>query len=130
MSHDEIHLSSAEWTVMECLWEQSPLTGRDATELMAQRMGWNRSTTLTLLRRLEEKGAVKSDSEGGKKLFVPQILREDAAVRETESFLERVYQGSLSMMVSAMTKKRSISQAEIDELYAMLQSIEGGDETC
>ena len=128
MSQNEIHLSSAEWNVMECLWENAPLTGRDATERMAQRMGWNRSTTLTLLRRLEEKGAVMSDSEGGKKLFVPLISREEAAVQETESFLERVYQGSLSMMVNAMTKKRTLSKNEIDELYAMLQSIEGGEQ--
>lgn len=128
MSQNEIHLSSAEWSVMECLWESAPLTGRDATVQMAQRMGWNRSTTLTLLRRLEEKGAVTSDSEGGKKLFVPLISREEAAVQETESFLERVYQGSLSMMVNAMTKKRSLSQSEIDELYAMLQAIEGGEQ--
>ena len=128
MSQNEIHLSSAEWSVMECLWEQSPLTGRETTERMAERMGWNRSTTLTLLRRLEEKGAVRGDSEGGKKLFVPLISREDAAVRETESFLERVYHGSLSLLVNAMTKKNSLSQTEIDELYAMLQSIEGGEQ--
>ena len=127
MSQQEFRLSSAEWSVMECLWEQSPLTGREATELLAQRMGWNRSTTLTLLRRLEEKGAVISNSEGGKKQFLPLVQREDAALQEAESFLERVYHGSLSLMVSAMTKKRSLDQKEIDELYAMLQSLEGGE---
>ena len=86
-------------------------------------MGWNRSTTLTLLRRLEEKEAVVSDSQGVKKLFYPNVIREDAALQETESFLERVYGGSVSMLVSAMTKKQALSKGEIDELYAMLKEL-------
>ena len=126
MKQNFINLTTAEWNVMECLWEQSPLTGRQMTDLMENRMGWNRSTTLTLLRRLEEKGAVRSDSKGAKKIFCPGIAREDAAHQETESFLERVYGGSVSMMVSAMTKKQALSKKEIDELYAMLKELEGG----
>ncbi len=124
----EIHLSSGEWTVMECLWESSPLMGREVTERLEKRMGWNRSTTLTLLRRLEEKGAVATDSPGGKKQFRPLIRREDAAMQETESFLDRVYHGSVSLMVHAMTKKESLSQKDIDELYAMLSQLKGEDQ--
>ena len=129
MEENRINLTSAEWNVMESLWEKESVTGREATDMMEEKMGWNRSTTLTLLRRLEEKGAVKSDSEGTKKLFSPIISREDAALQETESFLERVYNGSVSMMLSAITKKQALSKAEIDELYAMLKDMEGGDES-
>ena len=123
MRHKNINLTEAEWSVMECLWKDSPLTGRKITDSMEQKMGWNRSTTLTLLRRLEEKGAVVSDNQGPKKLFYPNALREDAAIQETESFLERVYGGSVSLLVSAMTKKQALSKAEIDELYAMLKEL-------
>lgn len=122
-----INLTTAEWNVMECLWDQSPLIGRQITKLMESKMGWNRSTTLTLLRRLEEKGAVISDSKGSKKTFSPGIAREDAALQETTDFLERVYGGSLSLMVSAMTKKQALSKQEIDELYAMLKEIDGAE---
>lgn len=127
MEKDRINLTGAEWNVMECLWESGSMTGREATILLEEKMGWSRSTTLTLLRRLEEKGAISSDSEGAKKLFLPIISREDAALQETESFLERVYNGSVSMMLSAMTKKQALSKTEIDELYAMLKDMEGGD---
>ena len=127
MEKDRINLTSAEWNVMECLWESGSMTGREATILLEEKMGWSRSTTLTLLRRLEEKGAISSDSEGAKKLFLPIISREDAALQETESFLERVYNGSVSMMLSAMTRKQALSKTEIDELYAMLKDMEGGD---
>ena len=123
MGQKNINLTEAEWSVMECLWEESPLTGRQMTDCMEEKMGWNRSTTLTLLRRLEEKEAVVSDSHGAKKLFSPKVAREDAALQETESFLERVYGGSVSMLVSAMTKKQALSKTEIDELYAMLKEL-------
>ena len=119
-----ISLTEAEWHVMECLWEHAPRTGREATEWLEQQMGWSRSTTLTLLRRLEDKGAVESRAEHGIKVFLPRIAREDAAVQETEDFLDRVYRGSLSMMVSALTRKQSIPRKELDELYALLQELE------
>ena len=129
MENNRINLTSAEWNVMECLWEKGSITGREATNMLEEKMGWNRSTTLTLLRRLEEKGAISSDSKGTKKRFLPIISREDAALQETESFLERVYNGSISMMLSAMTKKQALSKSEIDELYAMLKDMEGGDKS-
>lgn len=121
---EQIRLTEAEWTVMESLWAQEQLTGREATDLLTEKMGWNRSTTLTHLRRMEEKGAVVSDVQDGVKCFRPAVTREEAAVRETESLLDRVYQGSLSMMVSALTKKQTLPQTEIDELYAILDGLE------
>lgn len=124
MNEHNISLTPAEWRVMECLWERSPLTGREVTELMYKRCGWSRSTTLTLLSRMEAKGAVAGDSDTGKKAFYPLVCREDAAVQETEDFLERVYNGSVSLMVSSLTRRQSLSQKEIDELYAILKEME------
>lgn len=126
MSQAHMDLSPSEWQVMECLWEASPKTGRELTAQLEQRMGWNRSTTLTLLRRMEAKGTVRSDSSGPVRQFYPAIAREDAALQETEDFLHRVYHGSLSMMVSAMTKKQAVSQKELETLYQMLHALEGG----
>lgn len=127
METNRINLTAAEWNVMECLWENASMTGREATDLLEERMGWNRSTTLTLLRRLEEKGAITSETEGAKKVFRSFISREDAALQETEDFLDRVYNGSVSLMVSAMTKKQALSKEEINELYGMLKELEGGE---
>lgn len=124
MEHSKINLTEAEWNVMECLWEKAPRTGRETIELLKDRMGWSRSTTLTLLRRMEEKGAVKSEDTENVKQFYPAISREEAAHQETADFLQRVYQGSLGMMVSAFTKKQNLSKSEIDELYAILNKLE------
>lgn len=111
---------------MESLWASAPQTGRELTGKMETRMGWSRSTTLTLLRRLVEKGVVICDSQGTKKTFSPAVRREDAAQQETQSFLDRVYQGSLSMLVSNMTQKKAVSKEELDELYALLRELEEG----
>ena len=125
MADKGISLTQAEWSVMECLWEAGPLTGREVTLRMEQRCGWSRSTTLTLLGRLEHKGALEGVSaEKGPKVFSPLLGREDAALQETEDFLSRVYQGSLSLMVSALTKKQALSRKELDELYALLKGLE------
>ena len=125
MNEKHISLTEAEWTVMECLWEKSPRTGRETVEWLDRRMGWTRSTTLTVLRRLEAKGAVAGDTEGELKTFRPLIAREEVAAQETENLLDRVYKGSLSLLVSSLTRKQSLPQNEIDELYAILREMEG-----
>ena len=125
MNDKNLTLTEAEWTVMECLWEKSPRTGRETVAWLDQKMGWTRSTVLTMLRRLEAKGAVAGDTEGELKTFRPLIAREDVAVRETENLLDRAYKGSLSLLVSSLTKKQSLPQKEIDELYAILREMEG-----
>lgn len=120
-----ISFTQAEWAVMECLWQEHPLTGREVTQRMERQCGWSRSTTLTLLSRLEAKGAVVSKAEEkGPKVFSPLLGREDAALQETEDFLSRVYHGSLSLMVSALTKKQALSRQEQDELYELLKGLE------
>ena len=125
MNEKHISLTEAEWIVMECLWEKSPRTGRETVEWLDRRMGWTRSTTLTMLRRLEAKGAVAGDTEGELKTFRPLIAREEVAAQETENLLDRVYKGSLSLLVSSLTRKQSLPQNEIDELYAILREMEG-----
>ena len=125
MHDQDHHLSAAQWSLMESLWESGSLTGREATEAMSKKIGWNRSTTLTLLRRMEEKGFIGSALENGVKTYFPLLHREEAALKETESFLDRVYDGSISLLVSAMTHKRALPQEEIDQLYALLDELEG-----
>ena len=128
MEKEHIRLTEAEWAVMECLWEKEPRTGREVVQWLGKRMGWTRSTSLTLLRRLEAKGAVAGETDGDRKVFRPLIRREDAALRETESLLDRVYKGSVSLMVSALTKKQPLHQEEIDELYSILRQMEAGSD--
>jgi BlaI family penicillinase repressor len=117
-------LTGAEWNVMECLWASSPRTGREATEYLEKSVGWTKSTTLTMLRRMTEKGLIKCDGSGEVRLYSPLVAREDAAMRETGDFINRVYKGSVGLMMSAMTEKQMLTKDEIDELYAILKKAE------
>jgi len=127
MSEQSISLTKTEWNLMECLWEASPRTGREATDYMRKHVGWTRSTTLTMLRRMSEKGLISCEEKEGVKVYTPLIKREDAVIRETDDFLKRVYKGSISLMMSAITKRQELTKEEIDELYAILREVEGRD---
>lgn len=120
----KLDLTQAEWLLMEQLWTQSPQTGRELTCTMQAQTGWSRSTTLTLLRRLTEKGAVRCDAQGKTNVFLPAVARADAAAQQTRDLLGRVYHGSLSLLVSAMAQQQALTQAEIDELYTLLHDME------
>lgn len=124
MDTENISLTESEWQVMECLWEHSPKTGRELTEELALKMGWSRSTTLTFLRRLEGKRAVSSEGSEKVKAYSPLISRENAALAEATGLLSRVYNGSIGLLVSSLTKKQRLSREEIDEMYKLLSEME------
>lgn len=117
-------LTNAEWNVMECLWELAPCTGRQAVEYLNSSVGWTKSTTLTMLRRMTDKGLVACDGSGEVRMYTALVAREEATLRQTEDFISRVYKGSVGMMVSAMTEKKRLSKDEIDELYEILKRAE------
>ena len=117
-------LTSAEWHLMESLWERSPKTGRELTEDMQIRQNWNRSTTLTMLRRMTEKEQIAWEELEGIRVYRPLIAREEALLEETESFLHRAYKGSVSMLVNTLTRHEALSREEIEELYEILRKAE------
>ena len=122
-----MYLTEAEWQVMECLWEQSPRTGREVWEWFQGRTTWSRSTPLTLLGRLEKKGYVHAEKTGGRKHFSAVLSREEASLQEAKNLLQRAYQGSVTLMVSCLNKKEALPKEEIDQLYELLKGLEGED---
>ena len=109
---------------MDCLWAYAPQTVMQLATDLSQRAGWAKSTTITTLRRMEDKGLVTVEVHGRTKYYTPALERDKAVRRETRSFLDRVYQGSVGLMVSAMASEKALSQEEIDALYAILKEAE------
>lgn len=116
-------LSASEWKVMECLWAQ-PKTLMELVRELKERAGWAKSTVTTMVRRLEEKGLITYETTGRTKLFHPALAREDAAAAEADSLLERAFQGSVGLLVSSLADRGSLSRADIDELYDILDRAE------
>lgn len=121
-----VGLTQSEWYVMDCLWEQAPQTVMQLVGQLSRRVGWAKSTTITTLNRMEAKGLVRSTPEGRGKQYHPCVLREEAVKSETRSFLDRVYRGSVGLMVSAMAEDNALTREEIDQLYAILKQAEEG----
>ena len=120
-------VTSAEWSVLEYLWTHSPASGREVSRALAESVGWSRSTTLTMLRRMSEKGLIACSLQDGMNVYSPLLSRDAATQSQTQSFLQRIYHGSISSMLSAFTQKQSLTQKEIDELFAILMEVQPRD---
>ncbi len=121
---EDIKLTASEWNILNCLWEQSPRTVMQISSELEKTVGWARSTTITTLHRMEAKGLVRCEQAGRGRAYVPLVERERAVVAETKSFLARVYQGSVGMMMSAMARQEGLSRDQIAQLRAILDEAE------
>ena len=118
-----VTLSASEWRVMEVLWT-GPKTLMELVRTLKDSAGWAKSTVTTMVRRMEEKGLIGYTTQGRTKVFQAALNREAAAAAETDSLLERAYHGSVGLLVSALVERTSLSKADIDSLYAILQKAE------
>ena len=120
------HLTTSEWYVLDYLWEQSPMTVMELVAVLGDKVGWAKSTTITTLTRMEAKGLIRAETRGRSKRYFPCIDRQSSTRAETRSFLDRVYQGSVGLMVSAMAQEKALTREEIDALYEILRQAEEG----
>ena len=121
-----VHLTVSEWNVLSCLWERSPQTVMELVAELREQVGWAKSTTITTLRRMEEKGLVRCEIVGKAKSYTPAVEREEAVVSETRSFLDRVYRGSVGMLVSTLAQGGDLTEDDIAELTAILEKAKEG----
>ena len=121
----QISLSDNEWKLMGRLWERSPRTITELTADLREETGWSKNTIITMLSRLEAKGAVRHEEGARAKAYYHAVDRETAARAETESFLGKVYGGSLGLLVSAMVESRALTEEDLAELSAILEK--GGE---
>ena len=117
-------LSDGEWKIMKHLWQNAPQTlGMLSGALLAE-TGWSKSTVFVMLKRLIAKNAVRMEEDGRYQQYYPVLKQKEAADGETDSFLSRVYNGSVSMMVSSMAGRSGLSKEEIDALRRILDEAE------
>ena len=117
-------ISNAEWEVMRILWNQSPATASQVIEALRKTTNWKPKTVKTLLSRLVKKGAIgfELDDKDPRKYRYYPLISEDKQVRaESRSFLDRVYGGSLNVMIANFLEEKELSPDEINELKAILE---------
>lgn len=120
----EVHVTKSEWYLMTCLWEESPRSLMQLVPILNERVGWSKSTCATMVRRMSEKGLIGYEERGKTKYFVPKVKKEDVVVQETREFLQRIYDGSVGMMMSALVRQNDLSKEDIRELQEILKTAE------
>lgn len=121
MNAKEIGLSNSEWYVMENLWEANPKTATQLVKAMEEETGWAKSTTKTVLKRMEQKGYIAFREGEKAREYYPVLQRDEVVEKETSSFLNRIYNGSLGLLVNTLVKKQDIPEEEVEELYEIIK---------
>ncbi len=102
---------------MEALWKRSPQTASEVFKDLQESRGWALNTVRTMLTRLVDKGALRSQkSLGGAAEFVPAVAREACVKAESESFLERVFQGAANSLLLHFAEHSKLTPEETRRL--------------
>lgn len=123
MQPKNINISESEWKVMKVLWENSGLTLREIDAGLGD-TGWSYTTVRTLVTRLLEKGAVAADKSSSNFKYYPAVSESECKRKEVNRFLSRVFDGSVSMLVSTLTKDSNLTEAEQKELMSIIEKME------
>ena len=116
------NITDAEWKVMRVLWNRSPMTGGEIAHQLEAETSWNPKTIHTLLRRLVQKGAVTAIRENTYYSYGAALSEKDCVKEETDSFLEKCFNGSANMLLANFIKNENLSEKDIAELQTLLDS--------
>ena len=105
-------LGTVEMQFAEIIWANAPLSSGTLVTLCTEQLGWKKSTTYTVLKKLCTRGTV-----------TPLISRAEYDAMQSTQFVEENFSGSLPAFLAAFTKKKALSQSEIDEIRAMIDNM-------
>lgn len=120
----EIKISNAEWEVMNVVWEKNPIAAADITKRLPNPKKWKQKTVNTFLARLAEKGLLAIEKQGKANFYSPCVPRDECVRSESETFLNRVFQGAVGPLVLHFCEQGKFSEEEIKALRQMLKNKE------
>ncbi|MBQ7922117.1 MAG: BlaI/MecI/CopY family transcriptional regulator [Clostridia bacterium] len=120
MSIPKIH--EGEYRFCLIMWEHEPVTAVELAKLCDKELGWKRTTTYTIIKRLGERGVLKNE----KGTVTSLVSKDDAQSYEIDELVEKKFEGSLPAFLSAFTRRQDISAEDLDELQAMIDRARKG----
>ena len=120
MSIPKIHESEYRFCLI--MWEHEPVTAVELVKLCQEQLGWKRTTTYTVIKRLGERGVLKMENGTVTSL----ISKEEAEASEIDDLVEKKFGGSLPAFVAAFTKTQELSEQDLDEVQRMIDRIRKG----
>ncbi len=112
-------LFDSELKVMEVLWEKEPKSAKEIVDVLSERIGWNKNTTYTVIKKCIEKGAIEREEPG----FICKTLvsRDEVAQSETERLIDKMFGGSSELFFSSFLKNQGLSDEDAARLAKMIQ---------
>lgn len=112
-------LFDSELKVMEVLWEQGTKSAREIVDVLSERIGWNKNTTYTVIKKCIEKGAIDREEPG----FICKALvtRDEVAQSETEQLIDKMFGGSSELFFSSFLKNQGLSEEDAERLTRMIK---------
>jgi len=121
-------ISDAEWQVMEAVWQQSPRSAGEIAAEIGPPNDWSEATVKTMVARLVKKGALNFEQQGKRYLYSPAVRRELCVRSEARDFRARMFGGRTSPLLAWFVKESPLSEAEIEQLQALLDEKRDGEE--
>ena len=113
-------ISESEFEVMKIIWKYAPISTNEITEKLLQTTSWSPKTIQTLIKRLVNKGAVTYEKQSRMFVYTPAIKENEYIGQESNSFLNRYYDGNITTMLSAYIENDKLSDSELDTLRTLL----------
>lgn len=117
-------ISDAEWQVMKIIWAKAPCTANQVVDYLSEFTAWRSKTIKTLINRLLKKKALgfKIDQQDKKTYhYYPLIAEKECVKAESQSFLQRVFDGSPNILLANFIHECELSQQDIAELKQILE---------
>lgn len=108
----------SEYHFCEILWENEPVSSSELVRLCSEKLEWKKSTTYTVIRRLSERGVLKSENA----IVTSLVSKEEVQSAESAEVVEKSFAGSLPGFIAAFTRKKALTQSEIDEIQKIIDS--------
>ncbi len=110
----------SEFRFCQILWDNEPINSTDLVKLCEEKLSWKKSTTYTVIRRLEQRGVLKNKNTTVSSL----VSKEAAQASEIDELVERTFNGSVPNFIAAFTKHKELSDEEINAIRHMIDTYE------
>ncbi len=118
------HITNSELEVMKLLWnKEGPVTSAFIVNALESTQKWNKSTVLTLITRLAEKGAIRIDGKQSRSFcYVPVVSEKEFTKDETRHFIQRLYGGRVRKLFAALCEDEELDEEEVEKLRQILRN--------
>ena len=99
------------------LWENEPISSRELSELCKEKLGWSKTTTYTVIKRLSDRGVLKNVNT----VVTSLVSKDEAQISEIDELMEKKFEGSIPAFIAAFAKSRRLSEKDIEEINRIIE---------